>query len=100
MERAYQAISDKLCHAVGSQKSQGCERCLRLINARVLYHVRHHQELFTEGAHKLVWMELEQRNKEHREEGKKGYRSDGLFFRFNSKKVAYFWMVTGDGFIA
>lgn len=72
-----------IAHLLGNGECH-CTRCLRILNARAIYLVRYHSELFTEACHKVVWMELFQRNKEHQAELQNGqhYKSDGLFLLY------------------
>lgn len=77
---ANKKLAGKIAHAIGNA-GEPCERCIRMINSRAVYLARHHDELFTEAAHKLIWMELSQRDEEHAKEtgNRESYHTDGLF---------------------
>ncbi len=76
---ANRKLNKKMKHILGDEDNC-CERCLRTVNAYALFHGRNHSEIFTEGAKKIIWLALNQREKEHeREIQEKKYHGDGLY---------------------
>jgi hypothetical protein len=70
-------LAEYWSHIFGNGE-EACERCLRVLNAFAIYQARHHPEIFTDEARKVIDLELRTRNHEHMME-REGYRGNGLY---------------------